>query len=331
MVKIGQVELGDFPLILAPMEEISDPPFRMICKKQGADLLYSEFISSEAIIRQISRSLRKAIFSDAERPLAIQVFGHQEDSLKRAVELVSEFKPDIIDINFGCPVPKVVAKGAGAGALKDIPKMIRLTETVVKSTNLPVTVKTRIGWDENSICIPELAEQLQDTGIMALAIHARTAKQKYQGKADWSWIGKTLENPRLYIPVFGNGDIDSPETALAMKNKYPVSGIMIGRAAIGNPWIFKQTRHLIDFHENIPGPSVNEIIETCKEHLSAAVKWKDERYAIPEERKHYKNYFKGLPDFKPHRIRLMEATQIEVLLEIFDDILEFYKNYEAVL
>lgn len=324
MVKIGSVELCEFPLVLAPMEEITDPPFRLICKKYGADLLYTEFISSEAIIRNISRSLKKAVFSEEERPIAIQVFGHDEDSLKRAAECVSGLKPDIIDINFGCPVQKVVSRGAGAGALKDIRKMINLTKAVVRSTNLPVTVKTRLGWDEKSICITELAEQLQDTGIKAMAIHARTARQKYQGKADWTWIGKTLENPRLHIPVFGNGDIDSPEAALMIKNKYPVSGLMIGRAAIGNPWLFKQIHHLLEFNELIPSPTIHEIIETCKEHLLAASQWKDERYAIMEHRKHYRNYFKGLMNFRPFRARLMEATEKEEVMKIFEDIREYY-------
>jgi len=324
MVKISSIEIGDFPLILAPMEEISDPPFRMICKNFGADMVYSEFISSEAIIRKIPKSLRKAVIFTEERPIAIQIYGYNEKSMKEAAEHVEQLNPDFIDLNFGCPVKKVITKGAGAGALKDIPNLVKMAESVVRSTKIPVTVKTRLGWDNDSICIPELAEMLQDVGIQALAIHARTAKQKYQGKADWSWIGKTLENPRLKIPVFGNGDVINAEIALEMKNKYPVSGIMVGRAAVGNPWLFSQIKHYFEKNELLPFPSINERIDVCYGHLLKSAQWKNEQYAVREHRKYYKNYFKGLADFRIFKMKLMEVYGIEEVKSIFDEIKAFY-------
>src|SRR5438105_2768805 len=292
MVKIANIELGDFPLLLAPMEDVSDPPFRAVCKDHGADLMYTEFISSEGLIRDAIKSRKKLDIFEYEKPVGIQIFGGDEDSLAMAAKIVDVTNPDLLDINFGCPVKKVAMKGAGAGVLKDPDLMVRLTAAVVKSTSLPVTVKTRLGWDEHTKNIEEIAERLQDTGIKALAIHGRTRTQMYKGEADWTLIGKIKNNPRIKIPIFGNGDIDSPEKALEYRNRYGVDGIMIGRAAIGYPWIFEEIKHYICTGERLPPPSLEERVRVCKKHLRHSVNWKGPITGIHEMRRHYSNYLK---------------------------------------
>ncbi len=320
MVKIGNIELGDFPLLLAPMEDVSDPPFRKLCKQFGADLMFTEFISSEGLIRSAAKSVQKLDIFEYERPIGIQIFGDNIESMEKATELATAANPDIIDINYGCPVKKVACKGAGAGILLDIPKMVKMTAEIVKSTPLPVTVKTRLGWDEKTKFIVEVAERLQDVGIKAISIHGRTRKQMYKGPADWTLIGEVKNNPRMHIPVFGNGDIDSPQKAVEYKNKYGVDGIMIGRASIGNPWFFKQVKHFYKTGEIIPEPSLKEKAQIAKQHLLDSVKWKGEKLGILEMRRHYANYFKGIPNFKETRKKLVTSENLEELLSILDDI-----------
>ncbi len=328
MVKIGNIELGDFPLLLAPMEDVSDPPFRALCKEQGADLMYTEFISSEGLIRDAVKSVQKLDIYEYERPVGIQIFGYDIESMKQATEITTQTNPDIIDINYGCPVKKVACKGAGAGILQDIPKMVSMTAEIVKSTNLPVTVKTRLGWDENSKYIVEVAERLQDVGIKAISIHGRTRKQMYKGEADWSLIGEVKNNPRMNIPVFGNGDIDTPEKAKIMGNRYGVDGVMIGRAAIGYPWIFREIKHYLATGKNIDPPTMAERIEVCKRHIDMSVKWKGPILGIVETRRHYTNYFKGIPHFKDYRMRLVTAdTQAEVH-EILAEVEEAFGEHQ---
>lgn len=305
MAKIGNIDLGEFPLLLAPMEDVSDPPFRRLCKMHGADMLYSEFISSEGLIRDAIKSRQKLDIFDYERPVGIQIFGGDEEAMALSAKIVATVHPDLVDINFGCPVKKVVSKGAGAGVLKDIDLMVRLTKAVVNSTHLPVTVKTRLGWDEHSINIEEVAERLQDVGISALTIHARTRSQMYKGHSDWSYIAKVKNNPRIHIPIFGNGDIDSPEKALLYRNTYNVDGIMIGRAAIGYPWIFNEIKHYFATGELLPPPTITQRCEAAQNHLLWSVEWKGERQGVLEMRRHYANYFKGIPNFKEHRQRLV--------------------------
>lgn len=320
MVKIGNIALGEFPLLLAPMEDVSDPPFRALCKEHGADLMYSEFISSEGLIRDAYKSVQKLDIYDYERPMGIQVFGNDIDSMVEAVERIEEAKPDLIDINFGCPVKKVVCKGGGAAILKDIPKMVHLTEMLVKATKLPVTVKTRLGWDHNSMQIVEVAERLQDVGIQAISIHGRTRKQMYKGIADWSLIGEVKNNPRMNIPVFGNGDIDSPQKAVEMKAKYGVDGIMIGRASIGNPWIFNEIKHFYKTGELLPPTTIIDRIEAARQHLKHSVTWKGDKLGILEMRRHYANYFKGIPHFKPFRMQLVTTDTFEEVQAILNEI-----------
>jgi len=318
MVKIGNIDLGEFPLLLAPMEDVSDPPFRRLCKLHGADMLYSEFISSEGLIRDAIKSRQKLDIFDYERPVGIQIFGGDEEAMALSAKIVATVRPDLVDINFGCPVKKVVSKGAGAGVLKDIDLMVRLTKAVVSSTDLPVTVKTRLGWDESSINIEEVAERLQDVGISALTIHARTRSQMYKGHSDWSYIAKVKNNPRIHIPIFGNGDIDNPEKALEYRNKYGVDGIMIGRAAIGYPWIFKEIKHYFATGELLSPPTIADRVAAARNHLIWSVEWKGERQGVLEMRRHYANYFKGLPNFKEHRQRLVtldSAAEIVIALE----------------
>ncbi len=318
MVKIGKIELPDFPLLLAPMEDVSDPPFRAVCKEQGVDLMYTEFISSEGLIRDAIKSRQKLDIFDYERPIGIQIFGGDEEAMEMAARIVDATQPDLIDINYGCPVKKVVCKGAGAGILKDIPKMIKLTEAVVKSTNLPVTVKTRLGWDEETKNIEEVAERLQDIGIQALSIHGRTRVQMYKGEADWTLIAKVKENPRIKIPIFGNGDVDTPQKALEYKNRYGVDGIMIGRAAIGYPWIFREIKHFVKTGEVLPPPTVEERIDICRRHLLRSVEWKGEKLGLLEMRRHYASYLKGLPNVKEFRMKLVNSdslTEIEQTLD----------------
>lgn len=324
MVKIGNTELGEFPLLLAPMEDVSDPPFRAVCKEQGSDLMYTEFISVEGLIRDATKSVQKLDIWDDERPIGIQIFGAEIDSMGRAAEIVEEARPELLDINFGCPVKKVVCKMAGAGILQDIPKMIRLTEKVVKSTKLPVTVKTRLGWDENSLNIVEVAERLQDIGIKALTIHGRTRKQMYKGEADWTLIGDIKNNPRMHIPIFGNGDIDSPQKALAYKESYGVDGIMIGRASIGYPWIFRDIKSYLRDGIVPPPPDIEERVEVARRHLLKSIEWKGEKLGIVEMRRHYTNYFRELPGVKEFRARLVTEMDSQSVLGILDEMKEHY-------
>ena len=328
MVKIGNIELPDFPLLLAPMEDVSDPPFRAVCKENGADLMYTEFISSEGLIRDAIKSRQKLDIFDYERPIGIQIFGGDEEAMALSAKIVSVVQPDLVDINFGCPVKKVVSKGAGAGVLKDIDLMVRLTEAVVRSTNLPVTVKTRLGWDDNSRNIEEVAERLQDTGIRALAIHGRTRSQMYKGEADWSLIAKVKNNPRMHIPIFGNGDIDSPVKAKQYKDRYGVDGIMVGRAAIGYPWIFKEIKSYIETGVLIDPPTLEERVAVCKQHLVKSVEWKGPIVGINEMRRHYANYLKGLPGIKEYRNRLVTLKTTEEVLLVLDEIQEHYKGFQ---
>lgn len=323
MVKIADIELGEFPLLLAPMEDVSDPPFRYVCKQYGADLMYTEFISSEGLIRDAIKSRKKLDIFDYERPIGIQIFGGDEEAMALSAKIVDATNPDIVDINFGCPVKKVVCKGAGAGVLKDIDLMVRLTKAVVKSTHLPVTVKTRLGWDESSINIMEVAERLQDVGIKALTIHGRTRAQMYKGSADWSYIAEVKNNPRIHIPIFGNGDIDSPEKALEYRNKYGVDGIMIGRAAIGYPWIFNEIKHYFKTGEYLPKPTISNRVEVCKTHLLKSVEWKGAKLGLLEMRQHYTNYFKGIPNFKDTRTKLVTLNTLEEILEVLESIPEY--------
>ena len=319
---IGNIDLGEFPLLLAPMEDVSDPPFRRLCKMHGADMLYSEFISSEGLIRDAIKSRQKLDIFDYERPVGIQIFGGDEEAMALSAKIVATVNPDLVDINFGCPVKKVVSKGAGAGVLKDIDLMVRLTKAVVNSTSLPVTVKTRLGWDEQSINIEEVAERLQDVGISALTIHARTRSQMYKGHSDWSYIAKVKNNPRMHIPIFGNGDIDSPEKALEYRNKYGIDGIMIGRAAIGYPWIFNEIKHYFATGELLPSPTIADRVEAAKNHLLWSVEWKGERQGVVEMRRHYANYFKGIPNFKEHRHKLVTLDASQEVVKALDNVLE---------
>jgi tRNA-dihydrouridine synthase B len=326
MVKIGNVELGAFPLLLAPMEDVSDPPFRALCKRQGADMMYTEFISVEGLIRDAEKSLQKLDIYDEERPIGVQIFGAELDSMMKAAEIVEAAKPEVLDINYGCPVQKVVCKLAGAGILRDIPKMVALTEAVVKSTSLPVTVKTRLGWDQNTIFIEEVAERLQDVGIKALTIHARTRAQMYKGEADWTWIAKVKNNPRIHIPIFGNGDIDSPTKALEYKNRYGVDGIMIGRATIGYPWIFREIKHFLQTGNTLAPPGIRERVDAARQHLTHAITWKGQKLGILETRRHYTNYFRGFPGIKEFRKELVTSEHPAVLFEIFEQIENQYEG-----
>lgn len=318
MTKIAHIQLPDFPLLLAPMEDVSDPPFRYVCKQYGADLMYTEFISSEGLIRDAIKSRKKLDIFDYERPVGIQIFGGDEEAMALSAKIVDATQPDILDINFGCPVKKVVCKGAGAGVLKDIDLMVRLTTAVVKSTSLPVTVKTRLGWDESSINIMEVAERLQDVGIKALTIHGRTRAQMYKGEANWSHIAAVKNNPRIQMPIFGNGDIDSPEKALEYKNRYGVDGIMVGRAAIGYPWIFNEIKHFMATGQVLPKPTIQNRVEVCRTHLLKSVEWKGEKLGVVEMRNHYANYFKGIPNFKETRTKLVTLYQLSELLEVLE-------------
>lgn len=320
--------MPEFPLLLAPMEDVSDPPFRAVCKDNGADLMYTEFISSEGLIRDAIKSRKKLDIFDYERPIGIQIFGGDEESLALAAKIVDVTSPDLLDINFGCPVKKVALKGAGAGVLRDVDLMVRLTEAVVKSTRLPVTVKTRLGWDENNLNIEEVAERLQDVGIAALAIHGRTRCQMYKGEADWTLIGKVKNNPRIKIPIFGNGDIDSPEKAVEYKNRYGVDGIMIGRAAIGYPWIFNEIKHFIQTGEHLPAPSIDDRVLVCRKHLHKSVEWKGPIVGINEMRRHYTNYLKGLPGIKDYRGKLVTLKTVEEIDAVLDEIQAKYAGFE---
>jgi nifR3 family TIM-barrel protein len=328
LVKIDNIELPDFPLLLAPMEDVSDPPFRALCKEQGADVVYTEFISSEGLIRDAAKSTMKLDIYEKERPVGIQIFGANLDSMLQSVEIVEKSNPDIIDINFGCPVKKVVRKGAGAGILKDIPLMVSLTEAMVKHTNLPITVKTRLGWDTDSIKIVEVAERLQDVGCKAISIHGRTRKQMYKGDANWEPITEVKNNPRMHIPIFGNGDVSSPEKALEMRDKYGLDGAMIGRASIGNPWFFKQVKHYFKTGTHLEPPTMEERVDAARRHLQMAIDWKGEKLGVFETRRHYTNYFRGIPHFKEYRMKMVTTDDSRGVFEVFDQVLEKFLNHQ---
>ena len=330
MVKIRNIELGDFPLLLAPMEDVSDPPFRALCKKYGADLMYTEFISSEGLIRDAAKSIQKLDIYEYERPIGIQIFGSEIESMKQAAIMIEKTNPDIIDINYGCPVKKVACKGAGAGILQDIPKMVRMTEAIVKSTNLPVTVKTRLGWDDDTTFVVDTAERLQDIGIEAISIHGRTRKQMYKGEADWTLIGEVKNNPRMKIPVFGNGDIDTPEKALEYKNRYGVDGIMIGRASIGYPWVFNEIKHFLKTGTHLEKPSLKDRVGATIDHLNMSIRWKGEVLGINEMKRHYTNYFKGISHFKEYRMKLVSSQDLTEIMETLAFIKENTELFQFV-
>ena len=319
-VKIGNIDVGEFPLLLAPMEDVSDPPFRALCKEHGADILYTEFISSEGLIRDAEKSIMKLDIYDFERPIGIQIFGNEITSMRLAAEICERAKPEFIDINYGCPVKKVADKGAGAGILKDIPKMVAMTKEIVDATNIPVTVKTRLGWDEETKYIVEVAERLQDVGIKALSIHGRTRKQMYKGEADWTLIGEVKNNPKMHIPIFGNGDVDTPEKVAEVKNKYGVDGVMIGRAAIGYPWIFNEIKHFLKTGEHLAPPTIADRVIACKQHLRHSIEWKGQILGITEMKRHYTNYFKGIPHFKDYRIKMVTSDSEKEIQSLLDEV-----------
>ena len=328
MVKIDTIELGDFPLLLAPMEDVSDPPFRALCKEQGADVVYTEFISSEGLIRDAAKSVMKLDIYEKERPVGIQIFGANLDSMLRSIEIVEASKPDIIDINFGCPVKKVVSKGAGAGILKDIDLMVSLTKAMAEHTSLPITVKTRLGWDEETIKIVEVAERLQDVGCKAIAIHGRTRKQMYKGDADWSPIAAVKNNPRMHIPVFGNGDVNTPERAKEMRDLFGLDGAMIGRASIGNPWFFREVQYYLKTGKKLLNPTMSERIEAARRHLQMAIAWKGEKLGVFETRRHYTNYFRGIPHFKEYRMKMVTSDDSIDVFNVIDEVAIKFKDYQ---
>ena len=328
MIKIDDIELDDFPLLLAPMEDVSDPPFRALCKEQGADVVYTEFVSSEGLIRNAAKSVMKLDIYEKERPVGIQIFGANMESMLQTIDIVEKSNPDIIDINFGCPVKKVVSKGAGAGILKDVCLMEKLTAEMVKRTNLPVTVKTRLGWDHDSIKIVEVAERLQDVGIKSIAIHGRTRAQMYKGNADWKPIAAVKNNPRMHIPVFGNGDVNTPEKAVEMRDKYGLDGAMIGRASIGNPWFFKQVKHFFKTGTHLAPISLPERVEAARRHLQMSIDWKGEKLGVFETRRHYTNYFKGIPNFKEYRMKMVTSDDSKDVFAAFDEVLKKFADYE---
>ncbi len=312
------------------MEDVSDPPFRALCKEQGADVVYTEFVSSEGLIRNAAKSVMKLDIYEKERPVGIQIFGANMDSMLQTIDIVEKSNPDIIDINFGCPVKKVVSKGAGAGILKDVCLMEKLTAEMVKRTNLPVTVKTRLGWDHDSIKIVEVAERLQDVGIKSIAIHGRTRAQMYKGDADWKPIAAVKNNPRMHIPVFGNGDVNTPEKAVEMRDKYGLDGAMIGRASIGNPWFFKQVKHYFKTGTHLAPISLQERVDAARRHLQMAIDWKGEKLGVFETRRHYTNYFKGIPNFKEYRMKMVTSDHSQGVFAAFDEVLEKFSDYQFV-
>ena len=329
MVKIGNIELPDFPLLLAPMEDVSDPPFRALCKEHGADLMYTEFISSEGLIREAAKSKAKLDIFEYERPVGVQIFGSDRDAMVKSAEIIEATHPDLLDINYGCPVTKVVCKGAGAGILRDIGKMVYLTSEVVNATSLPVTVKTRLGWDDQTKNVLDVAERLQDIGIQALTIHGRTRVQMYKGEADWTLIARVKENPRITIPIFGNGDITSPQKAVEYKNRYGVDGIMIGRASIGNPWIFNEIKHYVRTGEILQPPTIKERAAACRKHFEFSLRWKGEKLGVLEMRRHYTNYFRGFPDMKSFRSQLVSSQEPKELFAILKEIENHYSEVFA--
>jgi len=320
LLKIGHIEIPHFPVLLAPMEDVSDPPFRHVCKIFGADIMYTEFISSEGLIREAAKSVKKLEFSEFERPIGIQIYGHDIDSMVKAAQFAEAAHPDIIDINYGCPVKKVANKGAGSGILNDIPKMVRMTEAVVKAVKKPVTVKTRLGYDNQRKDIVEIAERLQDVGIQAITIHARTRVTRSSEPADWTLIGEVKKNPRMSIPVIGNGDVFTPEAAKYFKENYHVDGLMIARGSYGNPWVFRDIKHFLATGIVPDPPDIRERVRICRIHLQRSMEWKGERVAILEMRKHYADYFKGFPNFKPYRVRLMEAVVYREVSKILSEL-----------
>ena len=330
MVKIGNIELGDFPLLLAPMEDVSDPPFRAVCKQNGADLMYTEFISSEGLIRDAKKSLQKLDIFEYEKPIGIQLFGSEIDSMREAGIIADQANPDLIDINYGCPVKQVACRGAGAALLQDIPKMVKMTSEIVKIAHRPVTVKTRLGWDDSTRNVNEVAERLQDIGIQALTVHGRTRSQMYKGEADWTLIGEIKNNPRITIPIFGNGDVDSPEKAKLMRDRFGVDGVMIGRASIGYPWIFNEIKHFLKTGNHLSAPSITERVNVCKQHLDFSMRWKSDHAGIVEMRRHYTNYFKGLPHFKELRLKLVTTYDHAEILNILDEVVRKYTENEVV-
>ncbi len=331
MVKIGTLELGDFPLLLAPMEDVSDPPFRFVCKQYGADLMYTEFISSEGLIRSAAKSVHKLDIFEYERPIGIQLFGSDIDSMREAGIIADNARPDLIDINYGCPVKAVACKGAGAALLQDVPKMVHMTSEIVKIASRPVTVKTRLGWDDKTKNVTEVAERLQDIGIAALSVHGRTRQQMYKGEADWTLIAEIKNNPRIRIPIFGNGDADSPEKVKRMKDTYGVDGVMIGRASVGHPWIFNEVKHFLKTGSHLPPPTVEDRVEVCRTHLKKSIEWKGEKLGIVEMRRHYANYFKGLDHFKDYRMRLVTLYGADEIFGVLEEILEKYAGMESPL
>lgn len=312
------------------MEDVSDPPFRALCKAQGADVVYTEFVSSEGLIRNAAKSVMKLDIYEKERPVGIQIFGANLDSMLQTIDIVSASNPDIIDINFGCPVKKVVSKGAGAGILKDVCLMEKLTAEMVKRSRIPITVKTRLGWDHDSIKIVEVAERLQDVGCKAIAIHGRTRAQMYKGNADWRPIAAVKNNPRMHIPVFGNGDVDTPEKAVEMRDSYGLDGAMIGRASIGNPWFFKQVKHFFKTGEHLEPITLEARVETARKHLQMAIDWKGDVLGVFETRRHYTNYFKGIPNFKPYRTKMVTSDKPEDVFKVFDEVLETFENHQFI-
>lgn len=330
MVKIRDIELGEFPLLLAPMEDVSDPPFRALCKKHGADLMYTEFISSEGLIRDAAKSVQKLDIYEYERPVGIQIFGYDIESMKESARIIERTNPDIIDINYGCPVKKVTCKGAGAGMLQDIPKLIKMTEEIIKVTNLPVTVKTRLGWDDKTKFVVDTAERLQDVGVEAISIHGRTRQQLYKGDADWTLIGEVKNNSRMRIPIFGNGDIDTPEKALEYRNKYGVDGIMIGRASIGYPWIFNEVKHFMNTGEHLAKPGIKERVQITRDHLLMSVEWKGPKLGVAEMKRHYTNYFKGIAHFKEHKQKLVTTFDLNEILDTLKYVEENADSFELV-
>jgi nifR3 family TIM-barrel protein len=328
MAKIGSIDLGEFPLLLAPMEDVSDPPFRALCKEQGADVVFTEFISSEGLIRDAAKSIIKLDIYEKERPVGIQIFGSNLDSMLRSVEIVEASNPDMIDINFGCPVKKVVSKGAGAGILKDIDLMVSLTKAMVEHTKLPITVKTRLGWDHETIRIVEVAERLQDVGCQAISIHGRTRAQMYKGEADWRPISEVKNNPRMHIPVFGNGDVNSPQRAKEMRDEYGLDGAMIGRASIGYPWFFKEVKHFFKTGELLAPPTMKERVEAARRHLQMAIDWKGERLGVFETRRHYTNYFRGIPHFKEYRLKMVTNDDAKEVFAVFDEVLDKFGDFK---
>ncbi len=330
MVKIGNIELGEFPLLLAPMEDVSDPPFRIVCKENGADMMYTEFISSEGLIRNATKSLHKLDIFPEERPIGIQIFGDKVEVMRDAAKIANDAGPELVDINFGCPVKNVACKGAGAGLLRDLPKMQKITEEIVKICDRPVTVKTRLGWDDSTINIFECVKRLQDVGVQALTIHARTRAQMYKGEADWSYISKVKEMQDIHIPIFGNGDVDTPEKAWEYRQRYGVDGIMIGRGAIGHPWIFREVKHYFEHQELLAGPTLEERVGACKKHLQKSIEWKGEKLGVFEMRRHYTNYFRGLPNIKDYRMKLVQEENPSVLFELLEEVNEKYNMLEPV-